>query len=122
MELRSWRKVYWRLWGDCHFLFCQCCNTYFSIHQMGWCCYHPECPQFFVNEHQRPMSFPLGRYPCCSQRAYRFEVLPNQQGCKYKVHNLLLFISVFILTIIIYKLKIIYFYLVIFTSFLYFFD
>ncbi|XP_035734208.1 uncharacterized protein KIAA1841 homolog [Vespa mandarinia] len=86
MELRSWRKVYWRLWGDCHFLFCQYCNTYFSIHQMGWCCYHPECPQFFVNEHQRPMSFPLGRYPCCSQRAYKFEVLPNQQGCKYKEH------------------------------------
>ncbi|XP_043486165.1 uncharacterized protein KIAA1841 [Polistes fuscatus] len=86
LELRSWRKVYWRLWGDCHFLFCQCCNTYFSIHQMGWCCYHPECPQFFVNEHQRSMPFPLGRYPCCSQRAYRFEVLPNQYGCKYKEH------------------------------------
>lgn len=53
---------------------------------MDWCCYHPECPQFFVNEQQRPMPFPLGRYPCCSQRAYRFEVLPNQRGCKYKEH------------------------------------
>ncbi|KAK2586083.1 hypothetical protein KPH14_008371 [Odynerus spinipes] len=58
-ELRSWRDVYWRLW---------------------------EYPQFFVNEQQRPMPFPLGRYPCCSQRAYRFEVLPNQRGCKYKEH------------------------------------
>ncbi|XP_078039448.1 SANT and BTB domain regulator of class switch recombination isoform X3 [Augochlora pura] len=40
-ELRSWRKVYWRLWG---------------------------------------------RYPCCSQRAYRFEVLSNREGCRYREH------------------------------------
>lgn len=85
-ELRSWRKVYWRLWGDCHFLFCQYCNVYFPIHQLGWCCYHPEPAQFFVNEQQRPVPFPLGRYPCCSQSAYRFEALPNQSGCRYKEH------------------------------------
>jgi len=86
-ELRSWRKVYWRLWGDCHFLFCQQCNVYFPIHQIGWCCYHPEPAQFFVNEQQRPMPFPLGRYPCCSQSAYRFEALSNQSGCRYKVSH-----------------------------------
>ncbi|XP_012224607.1 SANT and BTB domain regulator of class switch recombination isoform X2 [Linepithema humile] len=85
-ELRSWRKVYWRLWGDCHFLFCQQCNVYFPIHQIDWCCYHPEPAQFFVNEQQRPTPFPLGRYPCCSQRAYRFEALSNQGGCRYKEH------------------------------------
>ncbi|KYQ59441.1 hypothetical protein ALC60_01426 [Trachymyrmex zeteki] len=86
-ELRSWRKVYWRLWGDCHFVFCQQCNIYFPIHQIGWCCYHPEPAQFFVNEQQRPMPFPLGRYPCCSQSAYRFEALSNHQsGCRYKEH------------------------------------
>ncbi|XP_018364120.1 PREDICTED: uncharacterized protein KIAA1841 homolog [Trachymyrmex cornetzi] len=86
-ELRSWRKVYWRLWGDCHFVFCQQCNIYFPIHQIGWCCYHPELAQFFVNEQQRPMPFPLGRYPCCSQSAYRFEALSNHQsGCRYKEH------------------------------------
>lgn len=85
-ELRSWRKVYWRLWGECHFLLCQQCNVYFSINQIGWCCYHPEPAQFFVNEQQRPMPFPLGRYPCCSQSAYRFEALSNQGGCRYKEH------------------------------------
>lgn len=84
-ELRSWRKVYWRLWGDCHFLFCTQCNIYFPIHQFDWCCYHAEFSQFFINEQQRPMPFPLGRYPCCSQRAYRFEVLPNYEGCTYRV-------------------------------------
>lgn len=35
------------------------------------------------------MPFPIGRYPCCSQRAHRFEVLPNyQEGCRYKVEYL----------------------------------
>ncbi|CAL7945159.1 unnamed protein product [Xylocopa violacea] len=85
-ELRSWRKVYWRLWGDCHFLFCTQCNIYFPIHQFDWCCYHVELPQFFINEQQRPMPFPLGRYPCCSQRAYKFEVLTNHEGCRYREH------------------------------------
>ncbi|OAD58198.1 hypothetical protein WN48_11361, partial [Eufriesea mexicana] len=85
-ELHSWRKVYWRLWGDCHFLFCIQCNIYFPIHQFEWCCYHAEFPQFFINEQQRPIPFPLGRYPCCSQRAYKFEVLPNHEGCKYREH------------------------------------
>ncbi|CAK9807021.1 SANT and BTB domain regulator of class switch recombination [Anthophora quadrimaculata] len=85
-ELRSWRKVYWKLWGDCHFLFCIQCNIYFPIHQFNWCCYHIEPPQFFINEQQRPVPFPLGRYPCCSQRAYKFEVLSNYEGCRYREH------------------------------------
>ncbi|XP_012239197.1 uncharacterized protein KIAA1841 isoform X2 [Bombus impatiens] len=85
-ELRSWRKVYWRLWGDCHFLFCTQCNIYFPIHHFEWCCYHTEFPQFFINEQQRPIPFPLGRYPCCSQRAYKFGVLPNHEGCRYREH------------------------------------
>ncbi|KAK0095184.1 hypothetical protein PV326_009031 [Microctonus aethiopoides] len=85
-EMRSWRKVYWRLWGDCHFLYCRQCHTYFSIHQMDWCSYHPDTPQFFANEQQKSAPFPLGRYPCCSQRAYRFEALPNREGCRFKEH------------------------------------
>lgn len=93
-ELRSWRKVYWRLWGDCHFLFCQQCNVYFPIHQIDWCCYHPESAQFFVNEQQRPTPFPLGRYPCCSQRAYKFEALSSQGGCRYKVSITIFFVTI----------------------------
>ncbi|XP_043267741.1 uncharacterized protein KIAA1841 homolog isoform X2 [Venturia canescens] len=85
-ELRSWRKVYWRLWGDCHYIYCRECETYFPINQMDWCSYHSEVPQFFANEQQRTSPFPLGRYPCCSQRAYRFETLPNKQGCRFKEH------------------------------------
>ncbi|XP_008216899.1 uncharacterized protein KIAA1841 homolog [Nasonia vitripennis] len=85
-ELRSWRKVYWRLWGDCHFLFCRQCGIYFPINQMDWCSYHPENPQFFINEQQRATPFPLGRYPCCSQRAYRFQAITNRDGCRFREH------------------------------------
>ncbi|GLH12034.1 Uncharacterized protein GBIM_16705, partial [Gryllus bimaculatus] len=86
-ELKSWRAVYWRLWGDCHFLFCTTCHHYFPIHQIGWCCYHPEQPQFFTMEHQRSMMYPIGRFPCCGERAYRFEVLRNQSGCQFREHT-----------------------------------
>lgn len=33
-ELRSWRKVYWRLWGNCHFLYCATCETHFPVYQV----------------------------------------------------------------------------------------
>lgn len=33
-ELRSWRKVYWRLWGNCHYLYCVTCETYFPLYQV----------------------------------------------------------------------------------------
>lgn len=35
-ELRSWRRVYWRLWADCHFLRCQLCDTYFPVYQVNY--------------------------------------------------------------------------------------
>lgn len=44
-ELRSWRKVYWRLWATCHFVFCSICETHFPVSQMQWCLYHPDLPQ-----------------------------------------------------------------------------
>lgn len=34
-EFRSWRKVYWRLWGECHFLFCSFCELHFPVYQVG---------------------------------------------------------------------------------------
>lgn len=77
-ELRTWRAVYWRLWGDCHYLSCTTCNNLFPTHQAQWCFHHADQPQFFTMEHQRTMTFPIGRYPCCGERAYRFEVLCSE--------------------------------------------
>ncbi|XP_033610331.1 uncharacterized protein LOC111871884 isoform X3 [Cryptotermes secundus] len=89
-ELKCWRRTYWRLWGDCHFLYCSFCHNYFPVYQMQWCYHHPEPPQFFTMEHQRAMAFPIGRYPCCGERAYRFEVFSSQSGCQFKEHTLVL--------------------------------
>lgn len=36
-DLRSWRKVYWRLWATCHFLYCSICETHFPATQLYWC-------------------------------------------------------------------------------------
>lgn len=85
-SLKTWRRVYWRLWGDAHFLFCTTCNKYFPAHQIGWCRYHPDSPQFFTVETQKA-PLPIGRYPCCGDRAYRFQLLDNQAGCKFREHT-----------------------------------
>ncbi|KAL0266966.1 UNVERIFIED_CONTAM: hypothetical protein PYX00_009364 [Menopon gallinae] len=86
-DLKLWKKVYWRLWSDCHLLFCHTCSSYFPVHQMYWCRYHSESAQFFTKDNQRSLSVPLGRYPCCGERAYRFEILKNKQGCQYREHT-----------------------------------
>lgn len=30
---------------------------------------------------------PIGRYSCCGDRAYRFQLLDNQAGCKFREHT-----------------------------------
>ncbi|XP_075984076.1 uncharacterized protein LOC142981834 isoform X2 [Anticarsia gemmatalis] len=83
-ELRSWRRVYWRLWADCHFLKCQLCESYFPAYQMEWCSHHEQPPHMFALE-GRP-SLPAGRYPCCGERAYRFETVTRNTGCQFREH------------------------------------
>uniref|UniRef100_A0A1Q3FT16 SANT and BTB domain-containing protein n=1 Tax=Culex tarsalis TaxID=7177 RepID=A0A1Q3FT16_CULTA len=87
-ELRSsWRKVYWRLWGHCHFLYCAICDTHFPVYQMLWCQYHPEQPQFLGPAAEGRVTGPAGRYPCCGKQAYRYETLPGPTGCQYREHT-----------------------------------
>ncbi|KAG4073988.1 hypothetical protein HA402_014193 [Bradysia odoriphaga] len=87
-ELKSWRKVYWRLWGNCHFLFCSTCETHFPVYQMNWCLYHPDQPQFLGPVTEGRMAGPSGRYPCCGQQAFRYETLPGPMGCQYREHTI----------------------------------
>ncbi|XP_035794174.1 uncharacterized protein KIAA1841 homolog isoform X2 [Anopheles albimanus] len=86
-ELRSWRKVYWRLWGNCHFLYCSICDTHFPVSQMMWCQYHPEQPQFLGPAAEGRVAGPAGRYPCCGKQAYRYETLPGPSGCQFREHT-----------------------------------
>lgn len=89
-ELKSWRRVYWRLWGDCHFQFCSLCHSHYPIYQRNWCLHHVDPPQFFSMENQRTLSYPIGRYPCCGERVYRFEVVRSSTGCNFRAHQPLL--------------------------------
>ncbi|KFB42675.1 AGAP004888-PA-like protein [Anopheles sinensis] len=86
-EVRSWRKVYWRLWGHCHFLYCSICDTHFPVSQMMWCQYHPEQPQFLGPAAEGRVAGPAGRYPCCGKQAYRYETLPGPSGCQFREHT-----------------------------------
>lgn len=83
-ELKSWRKVYWKLWGHCHYLYCCTCEAHFPVYQMNWCRYHPEQPNFLGPEIEGRIAGPAGRYACCNQQAFRFETLPgpNVRGLK----------------------------------------
>ncbi|CAG9791276.1 unnamed protein product [Diatraea saccharalis] len=143
-ELRSWRRVYWRLWADCHFLRCQLCDSYFPAYQatydnlinipstrsnncslgykpsfekvkimhekhltrsrasqtsmsscavwfnsytdgqMEWCSHHEQTAHMFALEGRPPL--PTGRYPCCGERAYRFETITRNTGCQFREH------------------------------------
>lgn len=84
-DLRSWRRVYWRLWATCHFLYCSICETHFPASQMQWCMYHPDIPQFLGSPSEGGK---IGRYPCCGlQLAYRYEnVTGPSSGCQYRDH------------------------------------
>ncbi|XP_031331603.1 uncharacterized protein KIAA1841 homolog isoform X1 [Photinus pyralis] len=83
--LKTWRKIYWHVWGDAHFLYCSVCKRFFQCHQIGWCRFHPDSPQFFTVDAQRA-SLPVGRYPCCGERAYRFELVERETGCQFREH------------------------------------
>ncbi|XP_037934776.1 uncharacterized protein KIAA1841 homolog [Teleopsis dalmanni] len=88
-EFKSWRKVYWKLWGHCHFLYCCICEMYFPVYQLAWCRYHTEGPNFFGPMSEGPVAGPVGRYPCCSQQAFRFETLPGPNGCQFREHSVI---------------------------------
>ena len=87
LQLKTWRKVYWRLWGDAHFLFCLTCKRHFPARQMGWCKYHPDPAQFFTTDAAQRVPLPIGRYPCCGERAYRFQILDDFSGCQFRDHE-----------------------------------
>ncbi|KAH8302794.1 hypothetical protein KR044_010762 [Drosophila immigrans] len=88
-ELKSWRKVYWKLWGHCHYLYCCSCEAHFPVYQMNWCRYHPEPPNFLGPEIEGRMAGPAGRFACCNQQAFRYDTLPGPNGCQFREHSVL---------------------------------
>ncbi|XP_053952884.1 SANT and BTB domain regulator of class switch recombination isoform X1 [Anastrepha ludens] len=86
-ERRSWRHVYWKLWGHCHFLYCYICERHFPVYKMTWCRFHPSSPNYLESITEDFITSPIGRYPCCGKKAYRFEVFPEANGCQFRDHS-----------------------------------
>ncbi|KAI5695573.1 hypothetical protein M8J75_000402 [Diaphorina citri] len=85
-QLKDWGRVYWKLWAQCHLLSCVLCNQLYPVCDSLSCAYHPQTPQFLSMDPAKLLLCPIGRYPCCGGRAFRFEALHNFQGCHYKPH------------------------------------
>ena len=73
----SWREIYWRLWGSLNYLTCRTCLHTFPLREFYCCLHHPQPPLFKEGEDQ--ISAAVGVYPCCRQRALRFDPLTSPQ-------------------------------------------
>ena len=88
VELKSWRKVFWRLWGICHVSVCSLCDKQFQFYMMEFCSFHPGEAEF-PNIQFKNSTLPMGEYPCCGEVALRFQpLLQTAAGCKVRDHKL----------------------------------
>ncbi|KAG9470924.1 SANT and BTB domain regulator of class switch recombination isoform X1 [Eleutherodactylus coqui] len=79
-ELKSWRDVYWRLWGTINWLSCSRCKQTFLLNELSHCQYHSEQALY-------PLNSPgTGAYPCCNQKVLRFDPAQLPKGCKVRDH------------------------------------
>lgn len=74
-QLKSWRDVYWRIWGMINHLTCTRCKEIFPCSDFGHCKYHPEPPRF---DNETGVNSCIGTYPCCHLKTLRFD--PTQQN------------------------------------------
>ena len=78
VELKSWRKVFWRLWGMCHSLYCSLCSSYFPVYMHEFCSFHPQDPDFPGIQFKTSQQ-PYGAFSCCQMAVYRFQPLSANQ-------------------------------------------
>nr|KAG5691777.1 hypothetical protein BaRGS_014777 [Batillaria attramentaria] len=84
-QLKTWRDVYWRIWGTINMLTCSRCGDTFPLTEFGHCRYHPEQPRYENSEPGSLMSC-VGTYPCCHLRTIRYDPLQLNKGCRVKDH------------------------------------
>ncbi|XP_052074715.1 SANT and BTB domain regulator of class switch recombination-like isoform X1 [Mytilus californianus] len=82
-QLKTWREVYWRVWGTINYLICTRCKEVFPCSDLGHCKYHPE-PARYDNEGS--LYSCIGTYPCCHQRVLRFDPTQQNKGCRVRDH------------------------------------
>lgn len=86
-KLKSWRDVYWRLWGSTIVIFCHHCRCYFPCTDLGHCKYHARPVEYKgVESDDNPMVLDI--HPCCQQKALRYDSINVLTGCQVKDHVL----------------------------------
>ncbi|XP_077622584.1 SANT and BTB domain regulator of class switch recombination isoform X3 [Crocuta crocuta] len=84
-ELKSWRDVYWRLWGTVNWLTCSRCYQAFLCIEFSHCQYHSETV-VYPTAASSLSTVGTGIYPCCNQKVLRFDPTQLTKGCKVKDH------------------------------------
>nr|XP_036852539.1 uncharacterized protein KIAA1841 homolog isoform X6 [Manis javanica] len=84
-ELKSWRDVYWRLWGTVNWLTCSRCYQAFLCIEFSHCQYHSETV-VYPTAASSLSTVGTGIYPCCNQKVLRFDPTQLTKGCKVRDH------------------------------------
>ncbi|XP_054403493.1 SANT and BTB domain regulator of class switch recombination isoform X2 [Pongo abelii] len=84
-ELKSWRDVYWRLWGTINWLTCSRCYQVFLCIEFSHCQYHSETV-VYPTAASSLNTVGTGIYPCCNQKVLRFDPTQLTKGCKVRDH------------------------------------
>ncbi|KAB1267237.1 hypothetical protein Cadr_000018210 [Camelus dromedarius] len=84
-ELKSWRDVYWRLWGTVNWLTCSRCYQAFLCIEFSHCQYHSETV-IYPTAGSSLSTVGTGIYPCCNQKVLRFDPTQLTKGCKVRDH------------------------------------
>ncbi|KAL4693858.1 hypothetical protein H8959_013123 [Pygathrix nigripes] len=88
-ELKSWRDVYWRLWGTINWLTCSRCYQAFLCIEFSHCQYHSETV-VYPTAASALSTVGTGIYPCCNQKVLRFDPTQLTKGCKVRDHMITL--------------------------------
>ncbi|XP_037064834.1 uncharacterized protein KIAA1841 homolog isoform X4 [Peromyscus leucopus] len=88
-ELKSWRDVYWRLWGTINWLTCSRCYQAFLCIEFSHCQYHTEMVVYSTTISSLS-TVGTGVYPCCNQKVLRFDPTQLKKGCKVRDHMVIL--------------------------------
>ncbi|XP_045225178.1 SANT and BTB domain regulator of class switch recombination isoform X6 [Macaca fascicularis] len=88
-ELKSWRDVYWRLWGTINWLTCSRCYQAFLCIEFSHCQYHSETV-VYPTAASSLNTVGTGIYPCCNQKILRFDPTQLTKGCKVRDHMITL--------------------------------
>ncbi|XP_064620548.1 SANT and BTB domain regulator of class switch recombination-like isoform X2 [Lineus longissimus] len=82
-ELKTWREVYWRIWGAVNYLQCSRCKETFPCSYLGGCKMHLEQPVFVDTDSCGGL---IGTFPCCKQKSLRFDPKQPNTGCRSRDH------------------------------------